>query len=499
MSNKLGVAMINSIISLKRRNCSNREIARILGVYRGTVNRYVSGFRKNQNQPNPRSGASGPPSKCEVHHDVILKKLETGLSAQRIYQDLVLEHGFTSGYDSVNRYVRKLLDTPPFPCRRMECSPGEEAQVDFGRGAPVVSGDSRRGAWVFRIVLSNSRKAYSESVHGQTTENFIRALENAFRRFGGVPKTLVIDNLRAAVRKADWFEPELNPKVISFCEHYGTVILPTRPYTPEHKGKVESSVKYVKNNALKGKIFASLAKQNEYLRDWEKNTADKRIHGTIRKQVEKAFEEEKPHLQPLPFELFECFEEGRRKVHRDGYVEVDRSYYMVPEEYCGREVWARWNNRTVRVFNMRFMEIAFHTKKEPGKFSDIKEFISEKRISAMERGNKWIIERAAGIGPNAEAWARAVTGNREKPGIRVVQGLLSLRKTYSAGTIEDACERALAVEAFHLKDVKSLLKAEKVQRQFTFFDTHPLIRNLDFYGDIIKKGEFISPEKKECK
>jgi transposase len=85
-------------------------------------------------------------------------------------------------------------------------------------------------------------------------------------------KVLVIDNLKAGVLKADWYDPELNPKIQEFCRHYGTVILPTRPYTPRHKsqircggGKVEAGVKYVQSNALKGRSFSSLQQQNEFL------------------------------------------------------------------------------------------------------------------------------------------------------------------------------------------------------------------------------------------
>jgi transposase len=107
-------------------------------------------------------------------------------------------------------------------------------------------------------VLSHSRKGYSEATFSQTTEDFFRCLENAFAHFGGVPKTLVIDNLKAAVKHPDWFDPVLTPKVQSFAQHYGTVILPTKPYTPRHKGKVEGGVKYVQNNGLKGHTFASL-------------------------------------------------------------------------------------------------------------------------------------------------------------------------------------------------------------------------------------------------
>ena len=124
--------------------------------------------------------------------------------------------------------------------------PPGEAQVDFGSGPRVPDGQGRfHQTWIFRIVMSYSRKGYSESVHHQDTESFLRCLENAFRYFGGVPQTLVIDNLRAAVQRADWYEPELNPKMAEFARYYDTLVLPTRPYHPEHKAKVAYCTSYV--------------------------------------------------------------------------------------------------------------------------------------------------------------------------------------------------------------------------------------------------------------
>ncbi len=134
-------------------------------------------------------------------------------------------------------------------------------------------------------MLSHSRKAYSEAVYRQTTDDFLRCPEGAFRHFGGVPRRLILDNLKAAVKKADWFDPEINPKVRCFGEHYGTVFLPTRPYTPRHKGKVERGVDYVQENALRGRSFASLEEQNRFLSDWERTVADTRVHGTTRRHV----------------------------------------------------------------------------------------------------------------------------------------------------------------------------------------------------------------------
>jgi transposase len=217
---------------------------------------------------------------------VIVAGLERGLTAKRIWQDLKSEHGFGGDYQAVQRFVRRLKAASPLPFRRMESEPGAEAQVDFGKGAPLVGPDGkRRYPHLFRVVLSCSRKAYSEVVLRQTTEQFLRCIENAFVHFGGVPRTLIIDNLKAAVSKADWYDPELNPKVQSFAQHYGTAIVPTRPYTPRHKGKVERGVGYAQSNALRGRSFASLAEQNRFLSESEASVADTRVHGTTCRRV----------------------------------------------------------------------------------------------------------------------------------------------------------------------------------------------------------------------
>jgi hypothetical protein len=145
------------------------------------------------------------------------------------------------------------------------------------------------------------------------------------------------------------------------------VILPTKPYTPRHKGKVEVGVKYVKHNALKARQFASLEAENRCLAAWERTVADTRIHGTTKRQVQLVFEQaERAALLPRPVERFACFHEARRKVHRDGHVEVAKAYYSAPPEYLGREVWARWDARLVRLFNQRFEPIAVHVRHEQG-------------------------------------------------------------------------------------------------------------------------------------
>ena len=426
-------------------------------------------------------------SACEPYRKVILEKLEQGLSGQRIYQDLRAE-GFDHEYHSVRRFVAKLRGTHPLPFRRMECEAGEEAQVDFGTGAWIdLPTGKRRRTHVFRIVLSYSRKGYSEAVYRQTTEDFIRSIENAFWHFGGVPKVLVIDNLKAAVKHPDWYDPELTPKIQSFCEHYGVTILPTKPRTPRHKGKIESGVGYVQDNGLKGHRFTSLEGENDHLTQWEAGVADTRIHGTIRKQVGKLFQEvERRALQPLPLERFQFFHEGQRVVHRDGHVEVAKAYYSVPPEYLGRTLWVRWNLRLVRIFNGRMEQIALHPRQEPGRFSTQDKHIASEKRSGVERGATYLLCRARMIGEHAARWAENMLQTRGIEGVRVLQGLLSLAHRHDAGAIERACEVAFSHGAYRLRTIRQLLKRDAPEQEtFAFLDEHPIIRSLSDYGKLV--------------
>lgn len=538
MANFIKMAIVQSILSLHAQGLSARQIARTLGIGRGTVDRCLRRQRQAASNgaiapidparvdPAPvgaseatsngaiaptgsgppetsaePSGASppaaertvaGPQSKAARWQEFILQKHAQGLSARRIHQDLREElDAHEVSYDSVRRLIKRAGASRPLPFRRMECEPGQEAQVDFGAGARILTLDGkRRKTHVLRVVLSHSRKAYSEACFRQTAEDFLRVLENAFRHFGGAPRTVIVDNLKAAVLKADWFDPELNPKLQSFAQHYGMAILPTKPRTPRHKGKVERGVGYVQENGLKGRQFASLEEQNEHLARWEATVADTRIHGTTKRHVGKVFAEvERAALLPLPLERFPFFHEARRKVHSDGHIEVAKAYYSAPPEYLGRTVWARWDARLVRIFNHRFEQIALHVRRDPGKFSTLGEHVSPEKIGGVERGAAWLLDKVRDIGPRTHAWAEAMLAARGVEGLRVLQGLLSLEKRYSTQTLEKACEIALSYGAYRLRTIRQLLAREAPpQEPLPFLEEHPIIRPLDDYGAVVARA-----------
>jgi transposase len=508
---QLKVNQQQSIIALHEQGWSGRRIARELGLDRGTVGKYLVGDSKSATNPqigsveagpsesatNPQTGSAtvpGPASLCDPWREQIEAALERGLSIQRIYQDLVVERQFAGSYFSVRRFVLRRVDAQELPFRRMECAPAQELQVDFGLGAWVMENGKRRRPHLLRAVLSHSRKGYSEVVWRQTSESFLRCLENAFRCFGGVTATVVIDNLKAGVIRADWYDPELNPKLEEFAQHYGTVILPTKPVMPRHKGKVESAVKYAQNNAVKGRTFESLTAQNAYLADWEKNVADTRIHGTTRRQVGKLFEEvERPALRPLPASLFPVFEEARRTVHRDGYVEFKKAYYSAPPEYVGRQVWVRQETRLLRLYNSRREQVALHALAEPGKFTTDPAHLHSRKRHIIERGADHLLDRCRMIGPLTGTWAEAMHQTRGPQSLRVMQGLLQLAEKHPAAALEKAAKTATHHGAWRLRDLKRLLELPGNVVQMDFLESHPLIRSLEAYCIELNSNQNTTP------
>ena len=482
MANILKVHEQNTIQQLAALGWSRRRIARELKLDRKTVRRYLSAAAKSPtistpSSPEPAESKSpistpgeptgaelvtraleaeaGRPSLCDPHRARIAAKLDAGLSAQRIYQDLVAEVDFSGSYQSVKRFVRRLRRQQPDRVWRIE-------------------------------VLSYSRKAYSEAVFHQTTENLIRCLENAFLAFGGVPKVLNLDNLRAAVQKADWCDPELNPKLMSFCRHYGCALVPCLPRTPEHKGKTERGIGYLKGNALRGRTFKGLSAENEFLRHWEKTVADVRIHGTTRQQVAALFVQEQKSLLPLPPGLFPCFQEGQRTVHRDSYVEVDKAYYTVPPEYIGQVVWVRWDSREVRIFNQRWEQIKLHAHLPPGQFDKVLGLGGGH--GPLERQLDYWLKRAQELGAPCGQWSQGVLQHKGPLGLRSIMGLIGLTDHHSFKTLNDACASALSRGAWRLRDVRALLeqRQREVQTHLSFAQSHPLIRNLAEYGLFIQ-------------
>jgi transposase len=306
-------------------------------------------------QPWPAEPGRCPASSaCEPFREFILGEIAKGRNAMAIWQDLVDDFGFKARYASVKRFVRSVRGkVAPEACGVIVTPPGEEAQVDYGEG-PMVrhpeTGKYRRTR-LFVMTLGYSRKSVRLLTFKSSTRIWASLHEQAFRRLGGAPKLVVLDNLREGILKPDIYDPAVNPLYCALLRHYGAAALACRVRDPDRKGKVESGVGHAQGTPLKGLRFEALEAAQAYLDRWEERWADTRIHGTTKRQVAAMFAEEQPSLNPLPLEPFRYFDFGARTVHLDGHVEVEGAYYSVPPGYIGEELPVQWDERQVRILD----------------------------------------------------------------------------------------------------------------------------------------------------
>ena len=302
----------------------------------------------------------GPASSCEPYRELIALELERDRNAMGIWQDLVDSHGFAGGYQSVRRFVRNLRGAATPEARVIiETKLGEEAQVDYGTGPMVRDPDSGkyRRTRLFVLTLGRSRKSVWLLVFRSSARVWAELHEKAFRRLGGSPRIVVLDNLREGVLSPDFYDPGLNPLYRDVLAHYGVTALPCKVRDPDRKGKVESGVNHAQMTPLKGKKFESLEEAQAYLDHWEERWADTRIHGRTKRQVAAMFAEEKPFLQTLPLVPFRYYQYGERTVHIDGCVEVEAAYYGAPPGWIGRKVNVQWDAMFVRLLDPRTGEL----------------------------------------------------------------------------------------------------------------------------------------------
>ena len=443
---------------------------------------------------------SGKPTRIShaaPYDSIIRDKLSLGLSAQRIYQDLVCEHEFEYSYDCIKRYVRKLHKKDPKVFARIHTKPGEEAQVDFGQGAPTLKNGRYLRPWFFKMVLGYSRHSYEEAVWTQDVETFIQCHERAFEEFGGVPAIIRVDNLKSAVLQAHLFEPQLNPLYAAFAKHFNFSILPCLPRKPEHKGKTESGVGYTKDNALKGLKFDSIKEQNDHLRFWNKRWARTRIHGTTKKQVWTVFiNEEKQALQPLPIEFFQFFKIGKRIVHNDDHIEIKRAYYSVPHTLVGQRLDVQFNGKWIKAFDNNEL-VAFHRTVPPGQFQTDKKHLPDHFCLTTKEYETKLLNQCHKVGWHCHLWAMKVIKERNQLGFRAIQGVLKLDQKYSNETIDSACAQAVQLGSCRFHTVKLLCQdhndpEKQLNCQLELLQTHELIRSpkeYQIYANLLQQSD----------
>lgn len=488
----LEVAMKTTIRTLFSKGYSKTKIGEILGIDRKTV-------RKILKEPEDKDkNKGGPwPSILDPYREFIEIQSNKGISIVRIHEDLNELYGVKCGYTTVRDYVAKLHLTQPHAYMILDSLPGEEAQVDFGYiGTLNVAGKAKK-AWVFVMSLSYSRYMYAEITFDQSVKTFIRCHVDAFKFFRGVPETVKIDNLKAAIVETDFYEPTVQRTYAAFAEHYGFLPNPCRVYTPTDKGKIESNVKYVKNNCFKGRDFDSYEEAAAFLAEWLENKANKRIHGTTKKVPVEVYEaEEIAKLSPLPEDEFIFTKSEKAVVRTDCHIVYDGNLYSVPYTYIGMDVNVIEINQLLKIY-YEGKEIALHTlvRNAKGEHRTDKNHYPRSKTITQEEILSRYQEQMGDIGSHALEFLEQFRNTKmyRDHHYRSISGILALARRYGDDVVDQACERACYYGNISYKSIKRIcesglydLPIEHVEPMSIESDSK--VRSLSEYRDMMGLG-----------
>ncbi|WP_134078956.1 IS21 family transposase [Rhodovulum visakhapatnamense] len=380
------------------------------------------------------------------------------------------------------------------PTMRQHHVAGERVFVDYaGDTLEIVDGETGevRAAQILVGVLGTSNYTFVEASWTQSLPDWIGAHVRMLAFFGGVPDQIASDNLKAGVTKACFHEPQINRTYAEMAAHYGTAILPARPYKPRDKAKVEVGVLLVQRwiiARLRKRRFFSLSELNAAIRDLLPGLNGKvtRHLGASRQAL---FDQlDKPALKPLPDSPYDYADWLERRAGLDYHVEVEKHYYSVPHTLLKKTLWVRIAARTVEIFH-EGQRVASHVRTSGNrKHTTVAAHMpaSHRRYAGMTPAE--ISRRAEQIGPNTAALVELILRTKPHPeqGYRACLGIVSLAKPHGRDALEAACLRAHEIGGQSYSSVKSILQNNlHRQRPETPAEgpviTHPNIRGSGYF------------------
>lgn len=450
-------------------NCSDTELEN--AVYKG---RHLSRSKRQ-------------PDFIQMHQELKRK----GMTKLLLWQEYREKDPATAyGYTQFCEHYRGWLKTQKRSMRQLHLA-GDKLFIDYcGPTVPIINpdtGEVRYNAQIFVATLGASNYTYVEAGRSQQLEDWIMAHVRAFRFFGGVPRLLVPDNLRAAVTKANRYAPVLNENYARMARHYGTAIIPARPYKPKDKSKAENAVLIVERwilMRLRYEHFYTLSSLNQRIREllMDLNQRQQRVHPGSRYELYTRLD--KPALMPLPAYAYEYIDSKQARVGPDYHVLYAKHAYSVPHNLVGQTVTLEATAQIICLYYHGNVVAQHPRKHQPGGFSTIKEHMPDAHVK-----QRWSAERLLGWAESIGSGCRAIIASqlerRQHPeqAIKSCLAILNLATKYGQERLEAACQKALLLEQPHRKVILNLLVNNKERElSSTDIDEHPTMDHHNIRG-----------------
>lgn len=473
---------IKDVLRLKlEAKLSHEQIAASLGLSKGVVTKYVglaaaAGLDWPQVQAcdditlerrllaspqRPREHVQ--PDYPRVHHELRRK----GMTLMLLWEEYRAEYADRQTYaysqycDNYRRFARTLKRS-----MRQIHRAGEKLFIDFA-GPTIGLRDGGR-AHIFVAAMGASSYTFACATPRETMVDWIESTVKALRFYEGVPQLIVPDNPRAMIADPNRYEPRANDTVQDFARHYGTSVLPARPYSPQDKAKVESAVQIVERwilARLRHQQFASVHEVNSAILPLLQRLNERPFQKLPGSRASVFLAVDAPALMPLPAQRYEIATFKTVRVHIDYHVEVDKHRYSVPHALVGQEMEARITSCAIEILH-RGQRVASHARNSrTGAFTTVTEHMPAAHRAHMEWSPQRLIHWGQDIGVATAVVVTRLLERHKHPehGYRACLGLLSLAKRYGKPRLEAACALALQIGTCQYRHVRDILANNRDQ------------------------------------
>lgn len=439
---RVSVPMQKQVLELHAEGHSARKIAKMLRKSRNTVKAILE--RQGIVEP----GTAVPEWARAIDWEKVRLEASRGVQLNILHR----EHaGSVISYPQFWRQFYKLYPSVPQVTMRLHHPPGERCFFDYSDGIDIVdrATGARTKTSLLCAVMAMSSMTYGEFTLTEKRSDLLRSMENAFRFFGGVTPYVTVDNQKAAVDRAHWYDPDVNPAFVDFANHWGFAVLPARPYRPRDKGANESGIGVAQRQfyqEVRERSFYSLAELNETFREYIE-----RLNRSVMKdwgvsRVDR-FAGERELLKPCPLESWEVSEWREAKVHADCHVQVQKKFYSVPYRLVGSTVRVRITAKLIEVFDQDLKPMAAHAKLVGREtHSTDSRHYPEEKVALVQFSVQHALREAEKVGPETAALiTELLSGAYPLKYLRRAQGILRLQQTarVSREALEYAAKMAM--------------------------------------------------------
>jgi transposase len=460
MANKRkSMLYIEEIQRLKGLEHSQRRVAKILGIHRDTVKKYWNSNPKDLDEDDPSWAG-------HIDWDYINKEISRKTSRKILYEEQQEVHDLPS-YSSFCRILLKKSEKESSPeiSIRIARIPGESVETDYsGNSIDIISPATGEilSTELFVGAMSFSGHIFGDFTFTQKSEDWIESHNRMFKFYGGVPRFEITDNLKSAVNKSDYFDPELNRSFNDMARHYGLAIDPADVRKPKHKPNVEKAVHVLQQDffpRIRNRTFSSLNELNRCLREYliKKNREIVKERGNSRDYF---FAQEKKLLKDLPPTPYEIHHWKKAKVHPDCHFQFQKNFYSLPHRFVGKKIDLKYSNKIVHAYFESELIYSHTLGKSHGKYITNEKHYPEEKIIELQMNIQAIYKKAERIGENSMALVKKLFKMPKFPlkNLRKVQAVLSLSEKYSKDAMEYASGTSLEMHKFSYHFIKSCAK-----------------------------------------